>query len=104
MPLLVRPDEQGPVFRGSIDLLYRDDKGEIVVADYKTDAETDEDDLRRSYGRQLTVYADAVQRALELAERPRMELWLLRSGRVVTLEEPRRDPDDDAGPEQLSLW
>jgi ATP-dependent helicase/nuclease subunit A len=104
LPLLVRVDERGPVFRGSIDLLYREAEGGIVVADYKTDRETDEDDLRRSYGRQLAVYAEAVQRALDLPERPRMELWLLRSGRVVTLDQPRQGPGDDSGPQQLSLW
>jgi hypothetical protein len=33
-----------------------------------------------------------------------MELWLLRSGRVVTLEGPRPASVDDSGPQQLSLW
>jgi ATP-dependent helicase/nuclease subunit A len=84
LPMLYRSPD-GAAWRGTIDLLYRDVEGRLVVADFKTDRESDESVLRERYGKQLAVYADAVREALELTERPRTELWLLRSGRVVGL-------------------
>jgi ATP-dependent helicase/nuclease subunit A len=82
LPLLLRGDT---VFRGSIDLLYRDGDGQIVVADYKTDRDEDDDALRRRYAEQLGVYVEAVQRTLGSLFPPQAELWLLRSGRRLTL-------------------
>ncbi len=73
------------IFRGNVDLLYRDDDGEVVVADYKTDREDDPRSLGRRYMDQLGVYAEAVRQAMGLATRPRTELWLLRSGSRVAL-------------------
>ncbi len=84
LPILVRRDD-GQVFHGSIDLLYRTAAGQIVVADYKTDQESDDDALSLRYRGQLAVYADAVRLALGLAQPPAAELWLLRSGRRVLL-------------------
>jgi ATP-dependent exoDNAse (exonuclease V) beta subunit len=76
VPMLLR-DATGQVYRGSIDLLYRAREGEVVVADYKTDALDDDDTLTGRYRRQLEIYADAVRLALDLPRRPRTELWLL---------------------------
>jgi ATP-dependent helicase/nuclease subunit A len=104
LPLLVRRQDSDQAFRGSIDLLYRDADGEFVVADYKTDAETDPAELRTRYASQVAVYADAVQRAFDLPRRPRMELWLLRAGRVLSLEDPPPDSAQGNGQQQLSLW
>ncbi len=105
VPLLVHDRERQQTFRGSIDLLYRDGAGQVVVADYKTDRETDAGALRRTYGAQLAVYAEAVRRALELPRGPRSELWLLRTGEIVTLDEPPPAPPTRQGPpEQLKLW
>jgi len=86
IPLLVASEDADTVFRGSIDLLYRDANGEIVVADYKTDRRTDPAELREKYAAQLTVYADAVERAFNLDQRPRTELWLLRTGNIQPLD------------------
>jgi ATP-dependent exoDNAse (exonuclease V) beta subunit len=83
--LLLRAEE-GRLYRGSIDLLYRDGGGELVVADYKTDSETDVAKLRERYHEQLGVYAEAVRRALQLPSPPRAELWMLRSGLRVRVE------------------
>ena len=83
LPILVQADDGG-VFGGSIDLLYRDPQGRIVVVDYKTDRETDAQRLFESYGRQLAVYADAVQHALGLDSSPRTEIWALRTGSILT--------------------
>jgi ATP-dependent helicase/nuclease subunit A len=83
LPILARADD-GEVFGGSIDLLYRDSQGQIVVADYKTDRETDGARLFESYGRQLAVYADAVRQALRLESTPRTEIWALRGGSILT--------------------
>ena len=103
VPLLVRVDDDRS-FRGSVDLLYRDPDGQLVVADYKTDKSVDVDTLHEHYGAQLTVYADAVRAALDLPKRPRMELWLLRTGRVVTLDDPPPAAPSGGDPQQLSLW
>ncbi len=84
LPVLSRW-EAGRVLRGSIDLLYRDAEGTVVVADYKTDRETDAQRLREVYARQLRGYAAAVQQALGLVNLPRMELWSLRAGTIVRL-------------------
>jgi len=83
--LLVHDDETDRSYRGSIDLLYRDETSAVVVADYKTDRETEPQALGRRYRPQLAVYAEAVRRALDLPALPRMELWLLRTGSVVPL-------------------
>jgi len=82
LPMLLR-SERGTVYRGTIDLLYRDASGAIVVADFKTDRDTDAQALSERYAGQLAVYADAVREALMLDARPRTELWLLRAGRIV---------------------
>jgi len=84
VPVLLRYDENS-LYRGSIDLLYEDEDGAVVVADYKTDDETREAELSRRYGVQLRVYAEATQQALGLAHPPRRELWMLRTGRRVVL-------------------
>jgi ATP-dependent helicase/nuclease subunit A len=78
VPMLLGDD--GLLWHGTIDLLYRDNDGTIVVADYKTDA-SDEGAVAR-HGGQLDVYARAVRRALPQA-RVRAELWMLRTGRVL---------------------
>jgi ATP-dependent helicase/nuclease subunit A len=72
---------------GAIDLLYRDPQtGEIVVADYKTDALAGEEELAARaavYAAQGKIYAAAVQQALGLTAPPRFELWFVRAGRIV---------------------
>jgi ATP-dependent helicase/nuclease subunit A len=78
VPLLL--GEDGLLWHGSIDLLYRDRDGTIVVADFKTDA-SDDGAIAR-HGGQLGVYARAVRRALPHV-RVRAELWMLRTGRVL---------------------
>jgi ATP-dependent exoDNAse (exonuclease V) beta subunit len=75
--------EDGARWQGAIDLLYRDDDGAIVLADYKTDASDDRAMAR--HGEQLGVYLRAVRRAMP-GQRVRAELWMLRSGRVLEVE------------------
>jgi len=82
VPLLLRR-EDGVAWQGSLDLLFREANGEVVIADYKTDAV--EAGAAERYAGQLEVYAEAVRRALTLAAPPRTELWFLRSGRVLPL-------------------
>ncbi len=67
--------------RGSIDILYRDKKGRLWVADYKTGREADDKKLRERYTPQARAYVRAVEQAL--GERPRFALVLLREGRLV---------------------
>jgi len=70
-------------WRGSIDLLYQDAAGAVVVADYKTDP--DDPGAASRHAAQLAVYREAVQRAMRLPAPPRKELWMLRTGRRIAL-------------------
>ena len=78
VPMLL--GEDGALWQGTIDLLYRDRDGAIVVSDFKTDA-ADDRATERHRG-QLHVYVRAVRRAMP-GERVRAELWMLRSGRIL---------------------
>ena len=89
LPVLLPPGaSDGPVgfVSGALDLVYRDPgSGRVVIADYKTDEVTGEDELRgrvAAYALQGAVYRRALQEALGLAEVPRFELWFLHAGRV----------------------
>jgi ATP-dependent exoDNAse (exonuclease V) beta subunit len=84
---LVERAEAGPVYRGTLDLLYRDADGTHVVADYKTDLETDARALFATYRPQLEIYARTVQRSLRLLFPPRAELWMLRTGTRIVLDD-----------------
>ena len=50
---------------GVIDLLFTDADGQLVVVDYKTDAEPDQATLE-AYQKQLAVYASALRDATGL--------------------------------------
>ena len=69
---------------GAIDLLYADERGELVVADYKTDdvAGRSLAELSAHYAPQGAAYVSAVQRALALPAAPKFELWFLQAGEV----------------------
>jgi len=97
LPLLIASEpgaESGPTdgYVGTLDLLYRDSESEEwVVADFKTDAITDEAEAVakvEQYRPQLSLYGRAVQSALELEAPPRLELWLLAVDRVVEIPPP----------------
>lgn len=89
LPVLLPPDEagDGPVgyLAGAVDLVYRDDDGGFVVADYKTDRVETDEEIERAAARhaaQGARYVAAVRQALQLAEAPRFELWFLHAGRI----------------------
>ena len=88
LPLLLPPgdDAVGSIV-GTADLVYRED-GRLVVADYKTDAVSGEDEIQGradGYRPQLELYASALEEALELDHPPLMELWFLDADRIVRL-------------------
>lgn len=83
VPLLFGESEAA--WRGTIDLLYRDADGTLVVADFKTDAE--DDGAADRHRAQLSIYARALSRAFPDI-RVRAELWMLRSGRIVRGQSP----------------
>ena len=92
LPVLLPPSEEaGPAgfVAGAIDLVYRDpEDGSFVVADWKTDFVSGEENLVervRAYAPQGEIYTRAVREALDLASRPRFELWFLHAGRVVVV-------------------
>jgi ATP-dependent helicase/nuclease subunit A len=85
LPILLR-DADCAIYRGSIDLVYTDEAGDLVVADFKTDRQTDEAALRERYREQLRVYATAVQHASDLLFLPRAELWSLRTGQLIRID------------------
>ncbi len=74
---------------GTLDLLYRDAiSGRLVVADFKSDAIDGEADIAEkvaTYRPQLELYGRAVRDALELAQPPRLELWLLGPDCIVEI-------------------
>ncbi len=92
LPVLVPAREGSGVvgfLAGAVDLVYRDDDGTLVVADYKTDAVGDPAVLAQRielYRPQLEAYADALTAAFALEVRPRRELWFLAADRIVELE------------------
>jgi ATP-dependent helicase/nuclease subunit A len=79
VPLLFEEDRRTR-WSGTIDLLYREPDGTIVVADYKTDASLD--GALERHREQLRVYAEGVRRAIP-GSRVRAELWMLRHGAVI---------------------
>ncbi|MCU0230274.1 MAG: PD-(D/E)XK nuclease family protein [Acidobacteria bacterium] len=95
VPLLAAPDGDGEdqptgAWVGTIDLLYRDGNGGLVVADYKTDALPEplepeysaaRDEAVARYRPQLERYLAALA-ALFPDPPPRAELWFLEAGRV----------------------
>jgi len=92
LPVLLAPSalpasDDAPVgfVSGAIDLLYRDEGGQYVVADYKTDEAESEvklAELAAKYAPQGAAYTRAVQLALGLTTAPRFELWFLQAGEV----------------------
>ena len=73
--------------RGSVDLLYRDEDGRLVVVDYKTDRER-----RARRGRAASAMrARASSTAAPSPRRsaadrpPRFEIWWLRSGEIEAI-------------------
>ena len=95
LPVLLDPrelpaSEDAPVgfISGAIDLLYEDERGEYVVADYKSDDVSGDSELRAKaahYAPQGAAYVTAVQRALGLASPPKFELWFLQAGECIML-------------------
>jgi ATP-dependent helicase/nuclease subunit A len=96
LPVLLDPRELPPgdgapvgFVSGAIDLLYQNERGEVVVADYKTDDASDAEELREKaahYAPQGAAYTRAVQRALGLDAKPRFELWFLQAGACITAD------------------
>ena len=72
---------------GSIDLVYRDPDGRLVVVDYKSDRVGSSQDLdarAQQYAPQGERYVRALSEGLALATPPRFELWFLREGAIAT--------------------
>ncbi|HEX9637977.1 MAG TPA: UvrD-helicase domain-containing protein [Acidobacteriota bacterium] len=82
------PQSDGRLLRGYIDLLARDEHGELVVVDYKTDhaSAAEAAIVAQRYRPQLQAYAGALQQALKLPQPPRCEVWLLRLGACIDLD------------------
>jgi ATP-dependent exoDNAse (exonuclease V) beta subunit len=92
IPVLSSPrsGNRGPVgfYSGAIDLLCRDpETGAVTIVDFKTDqVETDEELVARGevYSSQEDLYAEAIQRTMNLDTRPGTELWFLFADRRWT--------------------
>jgi ATP-dependent helicase/nuclease subunit A len=78
---LVSRDSSGTAWAGACDLIFREGNA-VVVADYKTDAESDAPELLSRYRGQMAIYLDAVRRILP-DERVGAELLLLRTGLAI---------------------
>ncbi len=84
LPVLFR-DAQGRSWSGTLDLLYREPDGRLVVADYKTDREPGPETHAR-YQEQLEVYARGIALAFPEAPPPARELLYVRAGERVRLD------------------
>jgi len=73
----------GVVWRGAADLLFRDGDA-LVLADWKSDRESDDAALAERHRPQLALYRDALAAATGRAP-DRMELLLLRHGRRLVI-------------------
>lgn len=80
--------------QGVIDVLFEDEQGQLVLVDYKTDRRTDDGTMRRRYGKQIQLYAAAVESITgrEVAER---YIYMFSTGRVLAF--PRTHVLDDTG-------
>ena len=87
IPVLLPDEKHGGAVVGTLDLLYRDPAtGQLVVADFKTDAVSSADELEAKashYLGQGKVYQDAVARMFPDEEPPAFELWFLAANRIV---------------------
>lgn len=96
LPVLLAPGPDDAALghvAGAVDLLYRDEAGRLVVADYKSDVfDTEPERAERvaRYAEQGAAYVRAVREALALEEPPRFELWFLSRGERVSV--PARAP------------
>jgi ATP-dependent helicase/nuclease subunit A len=82
IPFFYRAGDGEPLIRGTIDVLYKDAKGTLVVGDYKTGAMRGGASDPSAYERQGNAYRKAVEAALgTLAD---FKLIYLRSGSEVT--------------------
>jgi ATP-dependent exoDNAse (exonuclease V) beta subunit len=83
-PLPARLGRSVILARGACDLIFREGD-EIVVADYKTDAEAGARDAATRYRGQMALYLDAVRRVFP-GERVRGEILLLRTGVAIPID------------------
>ncbi len=91
VPVLMKGPHDAQVYSGTADMVYRDPgNGDVVVVDYKTDRAPDDDTvelLTRHYSPQLTLYGEAVRRALGLDVLPRLEFWFLTVDRIACIQD-----------------
>ena len=79
VPLIFR-DEEGVTWSGVCDLVYRDERGAVVAADYKTERLDGEPGAAAErYRPQMQLYVEALRRALP-GETVRAEILFVRSG------------------------
>ncbi|MCZ6570271.1 MAG: UvrD-helicase domain-containing protein [Deltaproteobacteria bacterium] len=83
LPILFR-DAQGRAWNGTLDLLYREPDGRLVVADYKTDRDPSPE-ARQRYREQLEAYARGIALAFPEAPPPAQELLYVRTGERVRI-------------------
>lgn len=57
--------EENVLIQGMIDLYYINQKGELILVDYKTDFVREEEELIEKYRKQLELYQKALEEALQ---------------------------------------
>lgn len=93
-PVLMAPADAGSsavgYVSGTIDLVYEDEDGRLVVADFKTDDVVDDALTARAdaYALQLVPYARALESAFALPARPRAELWFVVRDEIREVRSP----------------
>jgi ATP-dependent exoDNAse (exonuclease V) beta subunit len=85
LPILFEGDN-GKVWSGTCDLVYRDQAGSLVAADYKTEHPDPEPEAAaRHYRPQVKIYVEALRRGAP-GERVRGEILFVRTGAAVALD------------------
>ena len=57
--------EENVLIQGIIDLYYIDENDNLILVDYKTDRNVDEDILKERYYNQLNLYKKALEKSMK---------------------------------------
>ncbi|MDQ0733111.1 UvrD-helicase domain-containing protein [Arthrobacter sp. B1I2] len=90
LPVVTSMD--GVTLEGIIDLMYREDDGTLVIADFKTDISVPQERLA-AYWRQLSTYAGMVERITGQTVRE-LVLIFCRAGDAEIRHQARHDPSE----------
>ena len=78
------PENGTTLIQGVIDAYFVSGEGAVELVDYKTDAGVDDEELVKRYGVQLSLYAEAIERILDLKVKEKW-IWSFTLGHAIPL-------------------